>query len=247
MSNQLTFKPVDKPEDRHQFHFTVCTNATAVKAADEALRRTYGEKCARTGLPHFAAELTHGPVQLWPWQPVVWTRTDYSVLPPKVREGQVATIFSKDNRPSNIQVQLPDGEIMPISIRKFPWLRSGFALSIREARQIKDEASLRIELGDLRRAWPALVLAASRPNTASVIVDPSVARNIDALAMMLSASLPGSLSTDLTPPSDSTFGVSAETSWVFEDIPTPAGAEVAGRPAWLSSWGNRQRWRNSAK
>ena len=60
-------------------------------------------KNARPGLTPFVAELTHGPVLLWPWQPVVWTRTDYSVLPPKVREGQVATIFSKDSRASTIQ------------------------------------------------------------------------------------------------------------------------------------------------
>jgi hypothetical protein len=231
MSNQLTFKAIDKsPEDRDQFDFTVCTNATAVKVADEALRRTYGEKCAKTGMPPFVAELTHGPVLLWPWQPVVFSRTDYSVLPPKVREGQLATIFSKDPRPSTIQAQLPDGEIIPISTRRFPWLRSGFALSIREARQIKDAANLRIELGDARRAWPALVLAASRPRTASVIVDPSVARNVDSLAMMLSASLPGALSTDLKQLSDSIIGVSTESSWTIEDFPVPRSPKSPSDP-----------------
>jgi hypothetical protein len=51
---------------------------------------------AARGESPFVAELTHGPAVLWKWQPIVFTRTDYGVLPPKIREGQGATIFSTD-------------------------------------------------------------------------------------------------------------------------------------------------------
>ncbi len=192
--DRLTFAPLNSSSaDREGFDFIVCTNGKALKAADKELAAAYGRKCAARGESPFVAELTHGPVVLWRWQPIVFTRTDYDVLPPKIREGQGATIFSTESRTSSIQALLSDGQFVSISTLKFPWLRSGFALSIREARQIKEHARLRIELGDGLRAWAALVLAARQRRPASVVIDPMVARNADALAMVLSGSLPGAL------------------------------------------------------
>jgi hypothetical protein len=196
--DRLAFAPLDNsPADREGFDFVVCTNGNALKAVDKKLAAAYGRKCAARGEYSFVAELTHGPVVLWKWQPIIFTRTDYDVFPPKIREGQSATIFSADSRTSTIQALLSDGRLVSISTRKFPWLRSGFALSIREARQLKERARLRIEVGDAQRAWAALVLAAGQRQPASVVIDPMVAHDADSLAMVLSGSLPGALPSEL--------------------------------------------------
>jgi hypothetical protein len=227
LADRLTFAPLDNsPAGREGFDFIVCTNGKALKAVDKELAAAYGRKCATRGESPFVAELTHGPAVLWRWQPIVFTRTDYGVLPPKIREGQGATIFSTDIRTSTIQALLSDGQIVPISTRKFPWFRSSFALSIREARQIKEHARLRIELGDALRAWAALVLAARQRQPVSVVIDPMVARDADALAMVLSGSLPGALPSELYLRPDSNAEISAEVakatdSLEIETFPAP--------------------------
>jgi hypothetical protein len=219
LADRLTFAPLDNPPaGREGFDFIVCTNGKALKAVDKELAAAYGRKCAAKGESSFVAELTHGPAVLWRWQPIVFTRTDYGVLPPKIREGQGATIFSTDSRTSTIQALLSDGQLVSVSTRKFPWFRSGFALSIREARQIKEHARLRIELGDTLRAWAALVLAARQRRPVSVVIDPMVARDADALAMVLSGSLPGALPSELYLRPDSNAEISAEVAKVTDSI-----------------------------
>lgn len=197
----------------------------ALKAAEKELAAAYGRKCIARGESSFVADLTHGRAALWPWQPIVFTRTDYAALPPKIREGQVATIFSIDRRKSTVQALLPDGQLVSISTRKIPWFRSGFALSIREARQLRGRASLRVELGDVRRAWAALVLAATQHQPASVVIDPVVARNATSLATLLSGSLPGTLPTELRVMPDLNAELSAEiATWntiEIETLPEP--------------------------
>jgi hypothetical protein len=227
MADRLTFAPLDSsPADREGFDFVVCTNGKALKAVDKELAAAYGRKCAVRGEYSFVAELTHGPAVLWKWQPIVFTRTDYDVLPPKIREGQTATICSTDSRTSTIQALLSDGERVSISTRKFPWLRSGFALSIREARQLKERARLRIELGDAQRAWAALVLAAGQRRPASVVIDPMVARDADTLAIVMSGSLPGALPSELYLRPDANAAIPAEPAKMTDSIeietfPTP--------------------------
>jgi hypothetical protein len=229
MAARLTFEPLDKsPADRDNFDFIVRTNSVALKAADKELAAAYGRKCIARGESSFVADLTHGPAALWPWQPIVFTRTDYAALPPKIREGQIATIFSIDRRLSTIQALLSDGQLVSISTRKFPWFRSGFALSIREARQLRGRPSLRVELGYARRAWAALVLAATqRQPAASVVIDPVVARNATSLATVLSGSLPGTLPTELCVMPDSNAELSVEIArWnkiEIETLPEPRG------------------------
>jgi hypothetical protein len=224
MEDRLTFQSVEHSvSDRDAFDFTVCTNNAAVKVADKALSTAYGRKCVARGETSIVVELTSGPAVLWPSQPIVFTRTDYAALPPKIREGQVATVFSADDRVSTIRTLLSDGQFVSMATRKFPWIRSGFALSIREARQI-DDARLRIELGDARHGWAALVLAASQRQQASVVVDPMVARNADALAIVLSGSLPAALPTELELHPDSNAELAVEiTKWTtsIEGIPEP--------------------------
>jgi hypothetical protein len=226
MAARLTFEPLDRsPADRDNFDFIVPTNSVALKAAEKELAATYGRRCIARGESSFVADLTHGPVALWPWQPIVFTCTDYAALPPKIREGQVATIFSIDRRNSTIQALLPDGQLASISTRKFPWFRSGFALSIREARQLRGRTSLRVELGDARRAWAALVLAATQRQPASVVIDPVVARNATSFATVLSGSLPGALPTELRVMPDLNAELSAEiATWntiEIETLPEP--------------------------
>jgi hypothetical protein len=227
LADRLTFAPLDDPPaGREGFDFVICTNGKALKAVDKELAATYGRKCAARGESPFVAKVTHGPAVLWRWQPIVFTRTDYGVLPPKIREGQSATIFSIESRTSTIQALLSDGQLVSISTRKFPWLRSGFALSIREARQIKEHARLRIELGDALRAWAALVLASRQSRLVSVVIDPMVARDAYALAMVLSGSLPGALPSELHLRPDANAEISAEVAKVTDSIeietfPTP--------------------------
>jgi hypothetical protein len=225
MKDRLTFQSLDhSASDRDAFDFTVCTNNAAVKVADKELSTVYGRKCLARGEASIVVELTNGPTVLWPSQPIVFTRTDYAVLPPRIREGQVATVLSADGPASKIRTLLPDGQFVSISTRKFPWFRSGFALSIREARQIDDIARFRIELSDARHAWAALVLAASQRRPASVIVDPMVARNADTLAIVLSGSLPAPLPTELELRTDSNAELAVEMAkWTttVEDIPEP--------------------------
>jgi hypothetical protein len=219
LADRLTFAPLDSsPTDQEGFDFVVCTNGKSLKAVDKELAAAYGRKCAARGEYSFVAKLTHGPAVLWKWQPIVFTRTDYDVLPPKIREGQGATIFSTDSRTSKIQALLSDGELVSISPLEFPWFRSGFALSIREARQLKERTRLRIELGDARRAWAALVLAAGQSQPVSVVIDPMVARDADALAMVLSGSLPGALPSELYLRPDANAEISAELAKVTDSI-----------------------------
>jgi hypothetical protein len=225
MKDRLTFQALDhSASDRDAFDFTVCTNNAAVKAVDKELSAAYGRKCVARGETSIVVELTNGPAVLWPSQPIVFTRTDYAVLPPKIREGQVATALSADGRASKMRTLLLDGQFVSVSTKKFPWIRSGFALSIREARQIGDDARLRIELGDARHAWAALVLAARQRQAASVVVDPMVARNAETLAIMLSGSLPAALPTelDLYPDSNAELAVEiAKWTTSVEKIPVP--------------------------
>jgi hypothetical protein len=194
-----------------------------VKSAEEQLATAFAQKSVARRAASFVASLTHGPARLWQYQPIVFTRTDYSVRPPKIREGRIATIFSVGNGASTIETLLSDGQVVPLSCRKFPWFRSAFALSIREARQIKEQLKLRVEIGDARRAWPALLLAAIQ-NSASVVIDPSVARHSSSLAMVLSGTLPAALPTELFVMPDWNAELSAEiaqmTDW-FEAIPMP--------------------------
>jgi hypothetical protein len=161
---------------------------------------------------------------LWQWQPIVFTLTDYAALPPKIREGQVATIFSFDNRASTIQALLSDGQFAMLSPQKFPWFRSAFALSIREARQLNEQTKLRIEIGDAGRIWAALILAAKQ-KSALVTIDRLVARNASALAIALGGTLPGALPTDLYVTPDWNAELSTEVArWTdsFEELPEPA-------------------------
>lgn len=225
MADRLTFRSLDESQaDRDGCDFVVCTNSRAVKSAEEQLAAAFGRKSAARHATSFVANLTHGPVLLWQWQPIVFTQTDYSVRPPKIREGRIATIFSIDSGASTIETLLSDGQIVPLSSRKFPWFRSAFALSIREARQIREPARLRVEIGDARRSWPALLLAAIQ-NSASVVVDPSVARHPSSLAKVLSGTLPAALPTELFAIPDSNAELSAEIAQMtadrFEPMPMP--------------------------
>lgn len=234
MEDRLTFQALDDSvSDRDSFDFIVCTNNAAIKVADKQLSTTYGRKCIARGETSIVVELTKGPSVLWPSQPIVFTRTDYATLPPKMREGQVATVFSADDCASTVRTLLSDGQFVSIATRKFPWVRSGFALSICEARQI-DDARLRIELADARHAWAALVLAARQRQHASVVVDPLVARNVDALANVLSGSLPAALPTELELSADSNAELTVEIAkWSSSverfpqpDVQTPVGPDV---------------------
>lgn len=217
MRDRLTFKSLDESQaDRDGCDFVVCTNNRAVKSAEEQLAAAFGRKCAAKHATSFVANITHGPALLWQWQPIVFTQTDYSVRPPKIREGQIATIFSIDGGTSTVEMLLSDGQVAPLSIRKFPWFRSAFALSIREARQIREPVKLRIEIGDARRAWPALLLAATQ-SSASVVIDPSVARHPSSLAVVLSGTLPVALPTELFAMPDTNAEISAEIARMTAD------------------------------
>ena len=95
--------------------------------------------------------------------------------------------------------------------------------AVREARQIREPATLRVEIGDARRSWPALILAATQ-NSASVVIDPSVARHPSSLAMVLSGKLPAALPTELFAVADWNAELSAEIAQItdsFEAIPMP--------------------------
>ena len=224
MADRLTFQPLDEFQaDRDGCDFVVCTNNRSVKSAEEQLATAFARRSAARRAPSFVASLTHGPALLWQYQPIIFTRTDYSMRPPKIREGRIANIFSIGSGASTIEMLLSDGQVVPLSNRNFPWFRSAFALSIREARQIKEPVELRVEIGDARRSWPALLLAAIQ-NSASVVVDPSVARHPSSLAMLLSGTLPAASPTELFAMPDSNAELSAEIVQMtdpLEAIPMP--------------------------
>jgi hypothetical protein len=226
MADQLTFASLDNPIANHEsFDFVICTNGTAIKVADSVLAAAYQKQRIAEGTNGFTADLTRGPVEFLPGQSIVFTRTDYSELPPKVREGQIAAICSIDPRKSTLRVRLPDGTVVPIKTRSFPWFRSAFAISIREARYVKQPARFRIEIGDARHAWAALVLAATQGPTASVVIDPLVARNASSLAIVVSGSLPGALPPELKSQPD--WNAEASTvmdAYALENMPEPTNS-----------------------
>ncbi len=193
MAPGLRFAPVDDTSaDEGLADFIVCDDPRRIAGTNRRLQALRAPKDS------VKLDLPRGSILLYRDQWIVCTQTDYSVRPPRIRAGALVKIVEIAVERRTISVLLSGGKTELIELSKAPHIRSAYALSIREARRIKQPCKLRIEISDARHAWAALLLAASQPQTPAVIVDPWVARDVPTLITAVRTSLPGALPHDLT-------------------------------------------------
>ena len=165
---------------------------------------------------------------------VVFTATDYSARPPRVRAGRMAKLALINRSTGEIHVALPDGTTERINLNSFPHVRPAFAISIREARQISWLCQLRILITTRRHAWAALLLACDATRSSFVVVDPKVASNPAELADVVRANLPGALPSELctAPIPDAVHGLAPESTRHRADF---VGLEIESIPECVST------------
>ena len=132
-------------------------------------------------------------LKLAPGETVVFERTDYSCMPPIVRQGHVATVIAIDPRRATLRALLQTGAEVEIDLERFPHIRAAHVLTIREARRAPPECSLRIVVTSGRHAFACLLLAATHPGPVSVDIAPMVARNVTKLVQVIERHLPAPL------------------------------------------------------
>jgi hypothetical protein len=196
----LSFAPVDDIASETRFDFVVCNDPRRIADTDRRLQTRRVEEYG--SIATVTIQLPRGPIVLCSGQWIAFTRTDYSARPPRIRAGELAQIVDIDAMENTISVLLSGGGTPLVDLERFPHIRSAFALSIREARQIKRPCRLRIEISDARHSWAGLLLAARQQSLPTIIVDPRVAQDVPALITVVRASLPGTLPHELTPRRD---------------------------------------------
>lgn len=188
MAPILRFAPVDDASaDEGLANFIVCDDPGRIASTNQRLQALRAHKDS------VKLDLPRGSLLLYRDQWILFTQTDYSVRPPRIRAGALAKIVEIDAERHTISVLLSGGETELIELSKAPHIRSAYALAIREARQIKQPCTLRIEISNARHAWAALLLAARQPQTPAVIVDPRVACDVATLITAVRTSLPAAL------------------------------------------------------
>ena len=190
--DSFAFAPVDDADDDALLaDFTVCDDPRRVAALNDRQQTLIHPDSVALDLPN-------GKIVLRRDQWITFTKTDYSARPPRIRAGLLAKVVEIDLERNTIRFLLPDGETETIALNRCPHIRLAYAISIREARRIKEACRLRIEITDRRYAWAALVLAAVQHQSPSIIVDPQVAGDVTALIATVRTSLPGAIPHDLT-------------------------------------------------
>jgi hypothetical protein len=187
----LIFAPTKDGRGDAQFDFVVCGDPRQLADTEKWLQARRAREDG--SIAPVMVQLPRGPIVLCQDQWIVFTQTDYLARPPCVRAGELAKIVEIDADRNTIRALLPDQEIALIDLKEFPHIRSGFAISIREARQIKRPYKLRIEISSARHAWAGLLLATRQQQASTVILDPQVARDVQSLITAVRASLPGAL------------------------------------------------------
>jgi hypothetical protein len=214
----VTFGRTDDPIEDSTFDFVVCDDLGRRKQLNEALR---SRKREQGGLgPPVQVGHPLKPHQLSKGEWIVFTRTDYSVRPPRIIAGELAQILEIDVDRGAIRALLADGHTQTIDPKRFTHFRSAHALLIREATNLKQEHRLQIEVTNAHHVWAAMLLAARR-RFAKLIVDPRVAVDIPSLITAASASLPAALPHQLVQLVDP----DAEIAAIFN------GSELSSRPS----------------
>jgi MobA/MobL family len=196
----IAFERVDaRSDDSSRHDFVVLNDPRRLKDVNEqirSLRLLQGKLDTPTELGH-----PHKPFWLSQSEWIVFTRTDYSVRPPRILAGELAQIMEIDRDRNTINVLLSDGAIEPIELKRFAHFRSAHALLVREARNVTQEFQLRIEVNEVHHIWAALLLAVQHP-LSKLIVDPQVAIDVPSLIAATCRSLPAALPHQLTPRRD---------------------------------------------
>jgi hypothetical protein len=139
-----------------------------------------------------------GMPRLAPGSPVVVGRSDYSTLPPILREGMSARVAESDEETQVIRLQVADGVTVTVTGKGLQTLRPAHVLSIREARRLDLKTPLTIHISQKRTAWASLLLAAGRSGSTPVDISPDVARTPEDLCSSIVLSLPSALPTAFT-------------------------------------------------
>jgi hypothetical protein len=185
----------DQLDETGPFDFFVCNDPRRLKVATETIRSLR----LREGKLDTPIELRHPLKPIWlsrdEW--IVFTRTDYSVRPPRIRASELARILEIDSHHNAINVMLSGGGTEAIELKRFAHLRPAHALLVREARNLNKELRLRIDVSEVHHVWAALLLA-TQHRFATLIVDPRLATDIPSLILTTRASLPAALPHQLT-------------------------------------------------
>jgi len=173
-------------EAREAFDFVVSDDQERLASLDREIRsaRSVGREVAVSD----QLSLVHGR-----W--LVYTGSDYDTQ--HIRAGRFARVVGTRS-PHAIEVIDTGGAKAALDVTSFPRVRSGYAISVREARRAPKGASILIEATTRQHAWSAALLAASRADKAIIQVDPGVAKNLNEWIAVVSRSKPAPLPTDLT-------------------------------------------------
>lgn len=173
--------------------FIVCDDSHRIAIIDAA-RRNGEERSPTTQHPQSSR-----------WTPGRWirvTKTDYSDLPPILRQNSLVQILEAPSGHNVIVGRLPNGRDHEIDLDRFPFVRAAHAISMREARHAPQSCRLLVELTRPRHAWACMLLAAVRGEGLQVRVAPSVATDIGTLITAVRSSLPAALPSELLVRSD---------------------------------------------
>jgi hypothetical protein len=188
---RIEFERVDdRSNERESFDFVVCNDPRRLKDVNEKVRSIRWQE----GKIDKPVELGHPLKPIWLSQRewIVFTRTDYSVRPPRIRAGELARILESDSNRNTIHVSLLDGSTEAIKLDRFSHLRPAHALQLREARCLGHYIRLRIEVSDVHHVWAAVLLAVHH-RSAHIVIDPQIATDVPTLIAATCRSLPAAI------------------------------------------------------
>jgi hypothetical protein len=130
------------------------------------------------------AETKVAALALRPHDLIVFTATDFSEIPPVVREKNVARVVKADPERSSLTVTI-QGEERTIDLEKFAHLRSAETLSLSEARRAPHDAAMNITISLDRHGYACALLAATHRGVTEVRVSANVAHDVASLAQVI--------------------------------------------------------------
>jgi len=195
--------------------FVVCDDPTRIAVVADRIRSD--RQGAGTMKSPIRLERLRDSIELSIGEWIVTTQTKYAE--PRLFAGRIWKIVNIDESNNTIEIATDQGEIQSINPRDYPWIRSAATISIREARYIRSEAKLSIELTNHRQAWSAMLLAARHGANARLNIDPAIAGKPTELVEIVQRSLPGTLPHQLARRRDPEAEVSKILSSINPELP----------------------------
>jgi hypothetical protein len=221
-------------EDADRSHLIVFDDPRLVEEYNRRIR----ERRRLLGTGAFSASqsqgLDDGMFILTEGDPIIMSTTDYSILPPVLRKGQLVHVAGCDPASRLVELRLATGEITKVKGRCAATLNPAYAFSIREAYFLKDrEAPMTIYITRQSKAWAALLLATSRLGKTQIKVSPLLAKSSQELCTSIESSLPSALSTSFTVRAS----VDAQASKALDELLVRVSSDLAQQGGAIDSSG----------